>query len=40
MSGVGSRSVGGQVPSEKERINPGDEIDFKITIIPIINGGK
>lgn len=34
MSGVGSKSVGGQVPGEDARINPGDKIDFEITIEP------
>ncbi|MDY5626907.1 MAG: glycoside hydrolase family 2 TIM barrel-domain containing protein [Clostridia bacterium] len=35
MSGVGSKSVGGQMPSEDCRINPNDEINFKITVEPL-----
>ena len=34
MSGVGSKSVGGQVPDLNERINAGDEINFELIIKP------
>lgn len=34
MSGVGSRSCGGNDPDEKYRINAGEKFDFSITITP------
>jgi len=35
MSGVGSASCGGEVPAQDCRINPGDEVDFCITVAPV-----
>jgi len=32
MSGVGSASCGGQHATKDCRLNPGDDIDFKLTI--------